>query len=100
MSRRDRDRRMGGIDGSVAATVSTENEMPAADYQPVVQSNRRRLDAAHSHLDALFERAELPQIGGRKFSGMIRLEIVFCNGEASDVLTSIEQRDSCVGGGF
>jgi len=42
----------------------------------------------------------LPQIGGRKFSGMIRLEIVFCNGEASDVLTSIEQRDSCVGGGF
>ena len=88
MSRRNR--RPSGPDGPAA--------LPAADYQPAMQSNRRRLETARAHLDAMFADAESPQIGGRKFWGAIRMEITFRDGEAGDVLVSIEQRDRCVGG--
>jgi hypothetical protein len=83
MSRRDRE---------------TATPPQTTGYQSTIQSNRRRLEAARAHLDALFAQAELPQIGGRKFWGAIRMEIAFRDGEAGDVLVSIEQRDRCVGG--
>lgn len=79
----------------------SQNVASSTPEVPVVQrslANERILEAAHKHLDVLFDRACNEQIDGRAFYGHIILDIPFVGGAAQEIKSSQMATDRVRGG--
>jgi len=67
----------------------------ATDLPPQArpQGNARKWNAAHKHLDRMWDDAENEQIDGRKFWGTIAITVPFEEGVAQDIQASKLARD-------
>lgn len=75
------------------APVSGNGNTVTATPDMRTQTNARRLEAAHKHLDRMFAQAVDEQIDGRRFYGRIRVTIPFQDGVAQDIQPAYDGTD-------